>query len=136
MPLVTLTCSKVFYPPNDLEAELSPQQQLAVYLAEAIPVTIANHAESLGLNPEDTPAEGVQVDIHQFHVRSQNSVDLWVKVEFAEGYAHAIQARDAFVKIIENFLDGIDVAVNWAVDMFWGPAHGKYSFTNGDTQSW
>jgi hypothetical protein len=130
MPLVTITCSRDFYPPDGDLTDVRPDQTqcIALELAEFLPGMIADNATRLDLNPDDTPPEGVQVDIKKFHGRAVNAVHFWIHVQFAEPYpgkAIAAKVRDTFIEMLtKQWLEGRSLGGSYAVDIFWGPDHG------------
>lgn len=135
MPLVTLTCSKPYYPSEASQPPYRGREQITATLASDLPRLIIECSDALGLEP-GTPAEAVQVDIKQFHPLSVNAVDVWVHVQLSENYSRATKARDALISILEDYFKENRSEPNWALDMFWGPGHGKYSFRSGETMTW
>jgi hypothetical protein len=137
MPLVTITCSEGFYPvdrnPISGSTGVMPStgEEGVIDLAQVLPRLIAESATALGLDPDNTPEGGVQVDIKKFHGYAVNTVDLWICVQFTEPYPGkdvAIAAREAFIDMLaeqlRNRLARHQIAFSCAIDMFWGPGHG------------
>lgn len=130
MPLVTVTCSNEFYPPDREPADqaLTDAQRVVVEFVKALPGLIAANAVRLGLDPDKTPEDGVQVDIKSFHSYAVNVPDLWFHVWFAEPYPGETQGfatRDALVEIMTGWLKEQQIELSYALDMFWGPDHGR-----------
>jgi len=128
MPLVTLTCRRGFYPRDDFTGLTEPAAQaFVVKLAKALPSSIAQNAISLGLDPANTPEEGIQVDIKKFHHEAVNAPDIWIHVQFTEpcprdGETEAI--RDEFIELVANLFGDDRPQLTWATDLFWGPGRG------------
>ena len=135
MPLVTVTCSKPYYPNETTERTASPSQIATFDLVTNLPRLIVEQSYALGLEA-GTPAEAVQVDVKQFHPLSVNSVDIWMHVQFSESFPDNTNARDALISVLTTWFQEQETELNWALDMFWGPGQGMYLFTNGDTMTW
>lgn len=132
MPLVTLTCSKRFYPPDEDPTDdlHSFDQGIVIQLTDLFPRLIVDNATILGLDLSETPEEGVQVDVKKFHSRSRNAVDLWIQIQFVEPYPgeeKADSVRKILHEIFAGELDTLHFDAEWALDIGWGPIHGCLS---------
>lgn len=152
MPLVTITCSDGFYPrdKNPITGSMgdmpSAGEDAVISLAQALPRLIVQNATSLGLDPDNTPEGGVQVDIQKFHGYAINTVDIWVCVQFTEPYPGedvAKAARNELFEVLaerirEDLTERHHIALAVAIDMFWGPGHGFIVPSSPDRQeiSW
>lgn len=138
MPLVTITCSQKFYPPDDGFADTTAEQAAITDLVDELPNLIAGNALALGLNPEETPTTGVQVDIKKFHVYAINRPDVWIRIEFVEAdlsEEQRLSMRDVLITILgPRIADFSADGCSWALDVFFGPGHGCYTNDDGVIQ--
>lgn len=140
MPLVTMTCSNEYYPPDVVDAFVaSPQAQAVLELSLNLPKLILMHADKLRLE-DGTPEEAVQVDIRKFHAHSVNSVDLWIHVWFSESWNNETvrhEVRDALISLFHDWFDEHELKLSWALDIAMGPTHGCIANASGEiTQRW
>lgn len=137
MPLVTLTCSNTYYPPDSQNVTVEfPAQRQIIELADMLPTLLIQRADALHLEP-GTPEEAVQVDIKKFHAYAKNNVDLWVHVWFSESWAQEdvrIDVRDTLIILIANWLDEHEIKLMWALDIAYGPTNGCISDAMGTIQ--
>ena|GEM_PF-2353383 len=130
MPLIDVFCSRDFYPPDSPPATTQIwdiNQRYVAELVRSIPTFVVENCGGLNLKPEDTPIEGVQVDIRKFHDLSQNTPDVWVRVIFAENYPGediAKQVRTTLVRFVMKWKEKHLLKLKGALDIFWGPEHG------------
>lgn len=138
MPLVTLTCSKKYYPADDETAEVTRDEQITIELAKAIPELLVSQPDALGIG--DVPPDVVQVDIRKFHARSVNSVDLWVHIWFTETWDEDKTReliRDVLIKLLTDWMLANSVNVSFALDVFFGPSVGTLVDEKGQIiESW
>lgn len=137
MPLVTLTCSSTYYPPDSTHVKVEfPAQQRIIDLAEMLPKLIVAYADDLHLEA-GTPEDAVQVDIKKFHAYSVNSVDLWVHVWFSENWNSEDvrkEVRDKLITIVADWLDEHELKFMWALDIAYGPTNGCIADATGAIQ--
>lgn len=125
MPLVTLTCSKKYYPADDETTEVTTDEQITIELAKALPHMMISKTDALGIG--DVPPDVVQVDIRKFHARSVNSVDLWVHIWFTETWDSPDdrnRVRDTLLGLLTDWMLAHSVKVSFALDVFFGPSVG------------
>jgi hypothetical protein len=141
MPLVTLTCSRQYYPPDEPVSHRmnipSPQQTEIIALATQLPGMMLNCKHQLKLG--NTPAEAVQVDIKRFHTYAINTVDLWVHIWFTEpsehfGSAGRDMVRDTLAGLISVWAKENELKLSWALDVFFGPGTGCFTNAKGEIQ--
>lgn len=138
MPLITITTTAEYQPANQPQYD-TPKMAITASLGEHFPKMVVDNCERLGLHPDDTPLEGVQVDYKLYHPRVVNGADIWVVVQFAERPADndwPLEIADDLRGLILDWFDdnGHEIP-NIALDVFWGPDHGFFKF--GDkSQSW
>ena len=135
MPLVTLTCSKSYYPVDDESVEPVNHAKLVVDLAQALPWLLSSNQDRLGIG--QIPDEAVQVDIHKFHFAAVNTPDLWILMEFTENpddKETRIHIRDVLLDIIGKWMfDTAGFSLDWALDVFFGPSVGAIVDFEGKT---
>jgi hypothetical protein len=121
MPIVTITTS------NRLTGETGrPTTTWPFELGEALPEMFHEHRRALHLHP-GTPIDATQVDFDEFHVKSINTPDIWILIQFTEVLSDRkmCEARDEIKWLIMMWLERLGpVPPNLAVDIFWGPSHG------------
>jgi hypothetical protein len=87
MPLVDITASAAYYPPEDGSEPRTHPQALTIILANCLPNACVAWAKELWHT--DIPANAAQVNIHRFHRRAVNSFDLRLRVQFTEPFMDA-----------------------------------------------
>ena len=142
MPLVTVTCSDRFFPPDSEEKGTAEQQQVVEYVQE-LPTklrTMMNNYDRKVFEL-DTPKEGVLVDIKKFHCKGANTVDVWTKIKFTEPDPVEFDRRHAVCTELINLIDwqqgesGLyrHLPFKWAFDGFFdGPGFGCLSDNAGE----
>ncbi len=141
MPLITITCSRGWYP-AEYRHEGTMQQEFTSEFGQDLPELIAKEGELLlGLDP-GTTSDGVQVNYELFHPRAVNAPDgIWMKIEFTEGppadEAAGEEIRNELRRRIEGWFTShlnefqLPWPPDFALDLFWGPGHGYVNFANG-----
>lgn len=137
MPLVTLTCSSHYYPPDDPVSSHTTEQGYIAELARELPQMMLDCKISLKMG--DTPEEAIQVDIKRFHEYSINTVDLWMHVWFTEPGEHygdkgRDMVRDTLASLIRVWMKNNKLEFSWALDIFFGPGTGCYADSKGKIQ--
>lgn len=137
MPLVTMTCSRHFYPPDEPASSLSTEHDSIVTLARELPQMMLDC--KIALKMGNTPEEAIQVDIKQFHEYSINTVDLWMHVWFTEpgkryGKKGRDMVRDTLASLISVWMKENELVLSWALDVFFGPGTGCYANYKGEIQ--
>lgn len=134
MPLVTLTCSKMYYPPDDDIVPPTANQQKVIDLANDLPQLIIDQSEPLGIG--DVPPEAVQVDIKKFHARGVNTVDFWAHVwltETPDSDEDRYRVRDTLRGLLKDWLKAHGLKLEIALDVFFGPGVGAIIGRDGET---
>ena len=103
------------------------------------PATFVLNSAKFGMD-EGTPANGVQVQFHDYGPDDINVANLWIKVQFNEeqpNKAKRIEIRNAVFEVIVDALHADDVKVpdNFVLDVLWGPTSGCGS-VNGTFIEW
>ncbi|MFO0862608.1 MAG: hypothetical protein U0516_02720 [Candidatus Saccharibacteria bacterium] len=134
MPLVTVTCTDRYFPPDKVTAGYEMQERVYEF-GQLLPPSICRLMQTkgkmLGLDPE-TPEIAVQVDFQKYHRRAINAVDIWTKIKFTEpdpGKEKRIIVRDQLIVMIDDLLLHRRIFHNntftWAIDGFFdGPGFG------------
>lgn len=140
MPLVTLTCSEQYYPPDEkVEVQVpSVTSMHTIQLAQDLPVMIIARREELGLE-DDTPVEAVQVDIKKFHTYARNTVDIWTLVQLTEYdmvKLNRLRVRSVLMNMLVAWFAHNELDLTWALDIFYGPGHGCFTGTLGNIHTW
>jgi hypothetical protein len=103
--------------------------KIKTVFSQEFPGLLVKHGEELGLDPDTTPAEGIQVMNHNYGDYDVNIPDLWIKVQFGErrpNKAKRIQIRDTLYDlIVEWFAERGMILENFVMDLFWGPTNGR-----------
>jgi len=121
MPIVTITTSHRLTGDKGRAPTTWPYE-----LGEAIPQMLFEHKEALHLDP-DTPVEATQVNFDEFHIKSINTPDIWIKIQFTEVLPdHKMcEVREATKSLIMVWFERFESGPpDLAVDIFWGPSHG------------
>jgi hypothetical protein len=99
---------------------------------------MADNAEALCLAP-GTPDKGVQVDIQKFHTHAVNAVEIWIKIELTEVVHSEIDRfnlRNKMIVLIANWFKEHNMELQWALDVFFGPATGCLVYANSVQLTW
>jgi hypothetical protein len=127
MPLIDITTHRDRHPADHESADTELQHDTYNFGHDLARMIVEN-CEKLGLDPDDTPFEGVQVNFRLYHPRVINGVDMWIKVQFAEhGYDQAKRERirTKLKSMILGWFVGNRVEIpDMALDIFWGPDNG------------
>jgi hypothetical protein len=131
MPLVTITCSRKFYPRDDFTGLTEPPAQaFVVKLAKTLPGLVVESAFWLGLS-SNTPADYVQVDIKKFHHEAVNASNIRIRVELDKKYPSQQVAMEASSKFVDLLCQHIkphrrdlgDDEPQLEVEIAWVPSH-------------
>jgi hypothetical protein len=126
MPLITIVCSRRFYPPEIPEGPvLSDRQAAVVALANELPGLVFQNAATFRLPKKATEAV-TQVNFERFHRLSVNSVDVWIHFWHTENLPKTVRLaqRTILDNHIQKWIKEHGLTLTFALDTFFGPGHG------------
>ncbi len=111
MPLIVITCDKIWYPPEQSNEDGPLRAFSVVGLVEALPDLFIENREKLLLDPI-TEATDVLVDLRRFHRLAQNAPEVWLLLTLTEKLA-AVEWEEcsyALERILRTFYHEHDLA--------------------------
>lgn len=127
MPLVTITTAEPWFPRTPQAT--SSRQVLTYHFGLFLPGMFAKHSEYLGLGSE-LPEAGVQVDFKCFHPLAINAPHLWVHCQLTETLRDKLRQsfENRLANLIKDWLNQQSAEYrprSFALDVFFGPGHGR-----------
>lgn len=142
MPLIDVTLKHDYWlhtKDDGLVPPHSTRDFVRKNFAPALPKFFVDHAKDFGMDP-DTPADGIQVQNHDYDSDDINIAQIRVKVQFSADMPEEPErfriCDSIFNALTELFVEaGFLVPNDFVVDVFWGPTNGR-GCVNGTPFEW
>lgn len=131
MPFVHIMTTRSYFPP-ETETLDDARHRAVVTMAQDLPKIFLANAQELGINPDETPIEGVQVTFGAYHPRSINVPNLGFYVLFTEPKPPKYIGSHVTKKLWDIVAEATKVPAlgspRLSLDVFWGDSHGFLKF--------